>query len=481
MTDHFDDKPHEECGVFGIYRRNEEQNVAATTYYGLYALQHRGQESCGMAVNDGGVLHKYRDLGLVNEVFTKERMETMPQGDMCIGHCRYAASGVPVRADAQPFVIRHVKGSMALAHNGALTNAAELRKEFELAGGIFQSNSVVEIIAYAITRERLQCGSIEEAVERAMPLLKGAYSMVIMSPRKLIAVRDPHGFHPLCIGKLGDSDIISSESCAIQAAGGEFVRDVEPGEIVVFDENGMRSIKTHCNECPASLCVFEYVYFARPDSVVDGASVHRARRRSGACLALEHPVQADVVIGVPDSGLDAALGYSQQSGIPYGIGLLKNKYIGRTFIQPNQKLRENTVRIKLNPIADTVRGKRVVLVDDSIVRGTTSRQIVQLLREAGATEVHLMSSAPMFLNPCYFGTDVASRDNLIAANNTLEEMRDQLGVDSLGFLSVESVKRIAEGCKLSLCTACFDGNYPVDPPACAQCSKYDSKIEKSAE
>lgn len=241
----------------------------------------------------------------------------------------------------------------------------------------------------------------------------------------------------------------------------------------------MRSIKTHCNECPSSLCVFEYVYFARPDSVVDGASVHRARRRSGACLALEHPVQADVVIGVPDSGLDAALGYSQQSGIPYGIGLLKNKYIGRTFIQPNQKLRENTVRIKLNPIADTVRGKRVVLVDDSIVRGTTSRQIVQLLREAGATEVHLMSSAPMFLNPCYFGTDIASRDNLIAANNTLDEMKEQLGVDSLGFLSVESVKRIADGCQLGLCTACFDGNYPVDPPACCQCNKYDKKISKS--
>ena len=479
MKDYFDEKPHDECGVFGIYRRDEDVDVVAATYYGLYALQHRGQESCGMAVNDDGVIYKRRDLGLVNEVFTKEVMQTMPRGSMCIGHCRYGAGGKPVRSNSEPFVVSHVKGPMALAHNGALTNGFELRKEFELSGGLFQSTSVVEVIAYAITRQRLNCGSIEEAIANAMPQLKGAYSLAVMSPRKLIAVRDPHGFRPLCIGKLGNSDIIASESCAITAAGGEFVRDVEPGEIIVFDENGMRSIKTHCNECPSSLCVFEYVYFARPDSVVDGASVHRARRRAGAELALEHPVQADVVIGVPDSGLDAALGYSQQSGIPYGIGLLKNKYIGRTFIQPNQKLRENTVRIKLNPIADTVRGKRVVMVDDSIVRGTTSKQIVQLLREAGATEVHLLSSAPKFLNPCYFGTDIDSRKNLIAANYTDEEMTEMLGVDSLGFLSVEGVKKIAEGCKLNFCSACFDGKYPVAPPEIPQVYKYTQKISKN--
>ena len=476
MKDYLDGKLHEECGVFGIYRRGEEDlDVAGTTYYGLYALQHRGQESCGMAVNDDGVMYKHRDLGLVNEVFTKEVMSHMPRGNMCIGHCRYAGDGKPMRANAQPFVIRHVKGAMALAHNGALTNGVELRKQFELAGGLFQSTSETEVIAYAITNQRLHCDSIEEAVERAMPTLKGAYSLVLMSPRKLIAARDPNGFRPLCIGKLGESDVIASESCAIAAAGGEFVRDVEPGEIIVFDENGMRSIKTHCGK-PTSLCVFEYVYFARPDSVIDGASVHQARRRAGAFLALEHPVQADVVVGVPDSGLDAALGYSQQSGIPYGIGLLKNKYIGRTFIQPSQKLRENTVRIKLNPIANTVAGKRVVLVDDSIVRGTTSRQIVQLLREAGATEVHLMSSAPMFLNPCYFGTDISSKKALIAANNTLEEMTRQLGVDSLGFLSVPSVKQIAAGCNLDLCTACFDGKYPVEPPKATVKDKYDIKF-----
>ena len=480
MCEHFSDKPHEECGVFGVYRRDGELDVVAATYYGLYALQHRGQESCGMAVNDDGVIYKRRELGLVNEVFTKQVLETMPRGSMCIGHCRYATTGTPVRANAQPFVIRHVKGPMALAHNGNLTNSAELRREFELAGGIFHSTSDTEVIAYAITRERLASHSIEEALERTMGHLKGAYSLVVMSPRKLMAARDPNGFRPLCIGKLGGSDVIASESCAITAAGGEFVRDVEPGEIVGFDENGMRSIRTHCGQ-PSSLCVFEYVYIARPDSVVDGASVHRARRRAGALLALEHPVQADVVIGVPDSGLDAALGYSQQSGIPYGIGFLKNKYIGRTFIQPNQKLRENTVRIKLNPIADTVRGKRVVLVDDSIVRGTTSKQIVQLLREAGATQVHFLSSAPMFLYPCYFGVDVDSRDNLIAANHSLEEMTGILGVDSLGFLSVEGVKRIAEGCTCGVCTGCFTGQYPVEPPQEPQKSRFEKKLSENSD
>ena len=474
------DKIHEECGVFGVYRRGGELDVVSTTYYALYALQHRGQESCGMAVNDDGVFYKRRELGLVNEVFTKDVLENMPRGNMCIGHCRYATTGTPVRSNAQPFVIRHVKGPMALAHNGNLTNAAELREEFELMGGIFHSTSDTEVIAYTITRERLTAPSIEKAVENAMPRLKGAYSLVVMSPRKLIAARDPHGFRPLCLGKIGDSDVVASESCAILAAGGEFVRDIEPGEIVCIDESGVHSIRTHCGN-PTSLCVFEFVYIARPDSVVDGASVHRARRRAGALLALEHPVQADVVIGVPDSGLDAALGYSQQSGIPYGIGFLKNKYIGRTFIQPSQKLRENTVRIKLNPIADTVRGKRVVLVDDSIVRGTTSRQIVQLLREAGATEVHFLSSAPEFLYPCYFGVDVDSRKTLIAANHSLEEMRGMLGVDSLGFLSVDGVKKIAEGCKLGLCTGCFTGQYPDEIPAAPQKSKFEKKISESAD
>lgn len=456
------DKPHEECGVFGIYRRDESQDVVASTYYGLYALQHRGQESCGMAVNDDGLITKRRDLGLVNEVFTQQVLSGMPRGNMCIGHVRYATTGTPVRANAQPFVIRHIKGNMALAHNGNLTNSAELRREYELAGGIFHSTSDTEVIAYAITRERLTAPSIETAVERAMDRLSGAYSLVVMSARKLIAARDPHGFHPLCIGKLGDSDVIASESCAIAAAGGRFVRDLDPGEVVVFDQDGCRSLRSPCGTCPSGMCVFEYVYLARPDSVLDGASVHRARRNAGALLAKEHPIDADVVIGVPDSGLDAALGYSQASGIPYGIGLLKNKYIGRTFIQPDQKLRENTVRIKLNPIADTVAGKRVVLVDDSIVRGTTSRQIVTLLREAGATEVHFRSSAPPFIAPCYFGTDIPDRSQLIACRYSLEEMRTRLDVDSLGFLSLDALGRMAPDLSCGICDGCFTGHYPMD-------------------
>ena len=462
MKEIWSDKVHEECGVFGVYRRGDELDVVSTTYYALYALQHRGQESCGMAVNDDGVFYKRRELGLVNEVFTKDVLESMPRGNMCIGHCRYATTGTPVRANAQPFVIRHVKGPMALAHNGNLTNAAELREEFELMGGIFHSTSDTEVIAYTITRERLTAPSIEKAVENAMPKLKGAYSLVVMSPRKLIAARDPYGFRPLCLGKIGDSDVVASESCAIHAAGGEFVRDIEPGEIVCIDENGVHSIRTHCGK-PTSLCVFEFVYIARPDSVVDGASVHRARRRAGALLALEHPVQADVVIGVPDSGLDAALGYSQQSGIPYGIGFLKNKYIGRTFIQPSQQLRENTVRIKLNPIADTVRGKRVVLVDDSIVRGTTSARIIKLLRDAGAKEVHFMVSAPPFKYPCYFGTDIPDQKMLVATGRNLEQINEIIGADTLGYLSVEHVTQLAGGAKCGFCTSCFTGEYAVKP------------------
>lgn len=478
MTNLYTDKLHEECGVFGIYKRQDEVDVVSTSYYALYALQHRGQESCGMAINDDGVFTKRRELGLVNEVFTKDVMETLPRGNMCVAHCRYATTGTRVRANAQPFVIRHVKGSMAVAHNGNLTNAAELRKDIELRGGIFHSTSDTEVIAYTITQERLTAPSIEKAVESAMTRLKGAYSLVVMSPRKMVAARDPQGFRPLCLGKIGDSDVIASESCAIAAAGGEFVRDIAPGEIVLIDAQGVHSITTHCGQ-PSGMCVFEYVYFARPDSVIEGVSVHTARRRAGAFLAQEQPIEADVVIGVPDSGLDAALGYSQESGIPYGIGFLKNKYIGRTFIQPSQQLRENTVRIKLNPIADVVRGKRVILVDDSIVRGTTSRQIVQLLREAGATEVHFRSSSPKFVYPCYFGTDIDSRENLIAANFNTKEIADQIGVDTLGFLSVENVEQIAKECKLQFCTGCFTGHYPIDPPAAPQKSKFEQKISKS--
>ena len=375
-------------------------------------------------------------------------------------------------------MIRHVKGPMVLAHNGNLTNAWELREQLEMSGAIFHSTNDSEVISYIITKERLNSKSIEQAVEQAMYQIKGAYSMVIMSPTKLIAVRDPNGFHPLCIGRLGDATIFASETCALDTIGAEFVRDVKPGEIVIVDKKGMRSIETHCGG-KSSLCVFEFVYFARPDSVVDGASVHNARLRAGAFLALEHPVQADVIIGVPDSGLDAALGFARQSGIPYGVGFIKNRYIGRTFIQPTQGQRENAVKLKLNAVRATVQGKRVVMIDDSIVRGTTMKRIVSLLREAGATEVHIRISSPPFVNPCYFGTDIDSKDKLIACRMSTEEICKEFGADSLGYLSINGVKQIAESCSLNFCSACFDGNYPAEIPKETHKDKFESRISES--
>ncbi len=470
------DKLKEECGVFGIYSK-DGMDVSSSAYYALYALQHRGQESCGIAVNDGGVITKHRDLGLVPEVFTPEVLEKLGQGQMAIGHVRYGTTGNTNRSNAQPLVVRHIKGTMALAHNGNLTNAFELRERIELDGGIFHTTNDSEVIAYSITEQRLQTKSIEQAIEQAMYELKGAYSLVIMSPSKLIAVRDPEGFRPLCMGKKGESIVFASESCALDSIGAAFVRDVRPGEIVVVDEKGVRSIDTHCKD-KGHMCVFEFVYFARPDSVIEGASVHVARQRAGAYLALEHPVQADVVIGVPDSGLDAALGFAKQSGIPYGVGFIKNRYVGRTFIQPTQGERENAVRIKLNALSATVAGKRVVLIDDSIVRGTTSARIVRLLREAGATEVHMRISSPPFINPCYFGTDIDSKDKLIACRMSEEEIKKEIGVDSLGYLSVESVKKIAEGANCNFCVGCFTGDYPVDPPKEVPKDKFETKIRK---
>ena len=468
-------KLHEECGVFGVYDKGEAGDVAALTYYGLYALQHRGQESCGMAINDDGVFTLHKDIGLVGDVFTPEKLRALGGGRMAVGHCRYATTGTRSRSNAQPLVVRHIKGSMALAHNGNLTNAAELREKFELEGAIFHTTSDTEVIAYAITKERIHAPSIEAAVEAAMGQLAGAYSLVISSPSKLIAVRDPVGFRPLCMGRMGESVLFASESCAFDAVGAEFVRDIEPGEIVVVDAQGVRSIRSRCGG-PSAMCVFEFIYFARPDSVIDGSSVHIARQRAGAFLALQHPVQADVVIGVPDSGLDAALGYAKQSGIPYDIGFLKNKYIGRTFIAPTQKQREDDVRIKLNPIASVVRGKRVVLVDDSIVRGTTSLKIVKLLREAGAKEVHMRLSAPPFLYPCYFGTDIDSSEHLIAYQHTVEEIRSIIGVDSLGYLDVGCLDKLADNSKCGFCNGCFTGKYPVEPPKKSQKSKFETKI-----
>ena len=474
------EKWHEECGIFGIFAR-QPANVVDMCYYALYALQHRGQESCGIAVNEDGVIRSYRDLGLVNEVFTPDVLKSLNGGQMALGHVRYASGNQRRRSNAQPLVINHIKGSMALAHNGSLTNATELREALEWRGAIFHSTSNTEVIAYTITQARLTAPSIEQAVNEAMRQLSGAYSLVMMSPRKMIAVRDPNGFRPLCMGKIGDNVVFASESCALGAVGAEFVRDVEPGEIIVVTADGIKSIRDHCDQRPSSLCVFEFVYFARPDSVIDGSSVHEARLRAGEALAKEHPVEADVVIGVPDSGLDAALGYARASGIPYGIGFLKNKYIGRTFIAPGQGRRENDVRIKLNPIRATVEGKRVVMIDDSIVRGTTSLKIIKLLREAGAKEVHMMLSCPPFLYPCYFGTDIDSSENLIAYKHTVDEIKDIIGADSLSYLSIEALGKVASGCKLGYCSGCFTGQYPVEPPLHAARNKFEQKIHETSD
>ena len=466
----------EECGVFGVFSP-QTSDVASTAYYGLFALQHRGQESCGIVVNDDGIFQSYKDTGLVNDVFTPQILAKLGEGNMAVGHVRYGTTGGNDRSNAQPIVVNHIKGRMALAHNGNIVNCEQLRRELELEGSIFSTTSDTEVISYIITKERLKAPSIEQAVNQAMRRVKGAYSLVIMSPSKLIAVRDAHGFRPLCYGKTEDGRyVVASESCALDAVSAKFIRDIRPGEILVFDQNGARSITDHCGEADGSLCVFEYIYFARPDSVIDGCSVHNARMRAGAFLALEHPVQADVVIGVPDSGLDAAVGYAKQAGIPYEIGFIKNKYIGRTFIQPGQKSREDKVKIKLNPIADVVRGKRIVMIDDSIVRGTTSACIVKL-REEGAKEIHMRVSAPPFLNPCYYGTDIDSRENLIAASHSVEEIAKIIGVDSLGYLSVESVKQIAKGLHgTGYCTACFDGAYPTEIPETTSKNRFESKI-----
>ncbi len=465
---------HEECGVFGVIQP-EPANVGRVVYYGLYALQHRGQESCGIVVNDDGVFASHKDLGLVGEVFGRDVLERFPQGTMAVGHTRYGTTGASNRRNCQPIEVNHQKGRMALAHNGNLSNAAQLRSKLELTGAIFHTTSDTETIAYIVTRERLTSPSIEDALSAAMKHLEGAYSLVLMSPQKLICVRDPHGFRPLCYGKLpGGGYAAASESCALTAVGAEFVRDLEPGEILIFQGDTVSSRREHCGKCPPAHCVFEHIYFARPDSVIDGVSVHTARLRAGSILAEAHPVEADAVVGVPDSGLDAALGYSWTSGIPYEIGLIKNKYIGRTFIAPGQEHRLDQVRLKLSAVRESVAGKRVVLVDDSIVRGTTSGRIAGLLREAGAAEIHLRISAPPFLNPCYYGTDIDSRENLIACHYSVEEIAGILGVDSLGYLPVSALGELFGG----HCSACFTGQYPTDIPSDTRKDRFEQKLSE---
>ena len=467
---------HEECGVFGVIAP-EPMDVAGLSYYGLYALQHRGQESCGIVVNDEGVFSSYKDLGLVSEVFSPDILAKLPQGTMAVAHARYGTTGGTNRNNCQPIEVNHQKGKMALAHNGNLSNAAELRSELELSGAIFHTTSDTETIAYIVTKERLKAPSIEDALSAAMEIIDGAYSLVLMSPQKLICARDPYGFRPLCYGKTPEGIyVVASESCALKAVGAEFVRDVEPGEILVFSSNGVVSRKEHCRKKEKKLCIFEYIYFARPDSTIDGVSVHRARMRAGAILAKTHSVEADVVVGVPDSGLDAALGYSLESGIPYGIGLIKNKYIGRTFISPGQSTRVDQVKIKLSPIEECVKDKRVVLIDDSIVRGTTSGRIVKLLRDAGAKEIHMRISAPPFLYPCYYGTDIDSQDHLIACKHTVEEIAKMIGADTLGYLPVGALGELIGND--GYCSACFSGNYPTPIPTDTRKDRFERKLSE---
>ena len=461
-----DEKLREECGVFGIYDF-DGNDVASTIYYGLFALQHRGQESCGIAVSDTngpkGVVKSHKGMGLVNEVFAPEQLSAL-KGDIGVGHTRYSTAGSSTRENAQPLVLNYVKGTLGLAHNGNLVNAPELRRELEYTGAIFQTTIDSEVIAYHIARERIHTGSVEEAVSRAMDKIKGAYSLIVMSPRKLIGARDPYGFRPLCIGKRDNAYILASETCALDTIGATVVRDVEPGEIVtITPQKGIESDKSHClPKDQEARCIFEYIYFARPDSHFDGVSVYQARIQSGRFLAMDSPVEADLVVGVPESGNAAALGYSLQSGIPYGTAFVKNGYVGRTFIKPGQSSRESSVRVKLNVLKEAVNGKRVIMIDDSIVRGTTSDRIVKMLRDAGAKEVHMRVSSPPFLHPCYFGTDVPAKEQLIAHNRTIEEIRRVIGADSLAYLKTERLGEMIGG--MGHCTACFTGEYPIAPP-----------------
>ena len=458
------DELKEECGVFGIYAKEDKEDLIGQVCVGLSALQHRGEESCGVAINEDGIIHFHKDVGLVSEVFTKEVQREMPQGKMAIGHVRYSTTGESKKENAQPMVVRHKKGNLAIVHNGNLKNAEELKRELEEQGAIFTTTSDTEIICHIIVRERLKTGSIEEAVKNTMKIIKGAYSLLVLSSQKLIAVRDPQGFRPLCMGRFGEDIIFASESCALDIMGATFERDIEPGEVVTVTNNEVQSEKFLPNE-NKGLCVFEYVYFARPDSTIDGINVHLFREEAGRYLARQAPVDADIVASVPDSGNDAALGYSKESKIPYDIVFIKSKYIGRTFIQNTQNKRKKLVNLKLNPLKHTVKDKKIILVDDSIVRGTTITRIIKSLKAAGAKEVHIRVASPAFVDVCYFGTDVDKRENLIAHNKTVEEIRQEIGADSLEYLSLDSLREITKPCKVKgFCDGCFTGKYPIEVP-----------------
>ena len=446
---------HEECGIFGIHG---SKYSASDVYYGLFSLQHRGQESCGIATNDDASIECVKGMGLVSEVLSSDKIGNL-KGDIAIGHVRYSTAGGSVPENAQPIVTQYSKGTLSIAHNGNLTNAKELKRELEDKGAIFHTTTDSEVIAYLIAQKRSSNPSVEEAVKEVMGIIKGGYALLVMSPRKLIAARDPFGLKPLVMGKLDDAVIFCSETCALEAVGARFVRDINPGEIVIVENGDIRSIDSGLKR-PMKKCVFEYIYFARPDSVIDGISVAAARREAGRILARNHPCECDIVIGVPESGIDAALGFAAESGITYEKGFVKNSYVGRTFIKPSQEQRKQAVKIKLNPISAVVNGKRVVIIDDSIVRGNTIANQVKMLRNAGATEVHVRISSPPFMHPCYYGTDVPDEDYLIACQHTIPEICEIIGADSLGYLEPKDLDEMLGGDDFRYCDACFTGDYP---------------------
>ena len=446
---------HEECGIFGIHG---SKYSASDVYYGLFSLQHRGQESCGIATNDDASIECVKGMGLVSDVLSSDKISNL-KGDIAIGHVRYSTAGGSVPENAQPIVTQYSKGTLSIAHNGNLTNANELKRELEDKGAIFHTTTDSEVIAYLIAQKRSSNPSVEEAVKEVMGIIKGGYALLVMSPRKLIAARDPFGLKPLVMGKLDDAVIFCSETCALEAVGARFIRDINPGEIVIVENGEVRSIDSGLKR-PMKKCVFEYIYFARPDSVIDGISVAAARREAGRILARKHPCECDIVIGVPESGIDAALGFAAESGITYEKGFVKNSYVGRTFIKPSQEQRKQAVKIKLNPISAVVNGKRVVIIDDSIVRGNTIANQVNMLRNAGATEVHVRISSPPFMHPCYYGTDVPDEDYLIACRHTIPEICEIIGADSLGYLEPEDLNDMLGGDGFRYCDACFTGDYP---------------------
>jgi amidophosphoribosyltransferase len=461
IYDPITDKFKEECGVFGIYS-NDNLDVARLAFYAMYALQHRGEESSGIAVNDSGTILNHKNMGIISEVFNDVILNHL-KGESAIGHVRSSSAGSNTIENAQPMVIKYKSGQLALAHNGRLTNASELRESMEEHGTIFQTNSDTEIIANLISRYSIFNNKIEDILKKVVKEIKGSYALTILTSEYLIGLRDPLGLRPLCLGVIDNSYVIASESSAFDAVGATFIRDINPGEIVIIDKNGLRSVQA-LESKESRLCIFEFVYFARPDSYIDGVSVHNARVEAGRILAREHPADADLVIGAPDGGLNAALGFSRESGIPYGQGLLKNKYVGRTFILSEQEQREIGVRIKFNVLRDEIEGKRIVMVDDSIVRGTTTRRIVQLLKNAGAKEVHMRVSSPPCKFPCYYGIDISSSKQLVASNYSEDEIRKMIGADSIGYLSLEGLLKSPKGSKCGFCTACFNGDYPVDVP-----------------